>query len=189
MAQCSAATGEAVPSHRGSPGMGLGAIDCTWLERKARSGSKGPRAKKIIAGEQRERPALPGAITTTRKPVLHQNPDRVGTLRTPGFWTLDVPGGTGREHGVQKGEREDGTHIQEDQTHWRTPLTLRELQLLPCPPHQSPSHRFCCYGSHMCKGWPAFLPSLCLLLFSDLSLPPKHTETSKELVVVEDTRT
>jgi hypothetical protein len=110
MAQCSAATGEAVPSHRGSPGMGLGAIDCTWLERKARSGSKGPRAKKIIAGEQRERPALPGAITTTRKPVLHQNPDRVGTLRTPGFWTLDVPGGTGREHGVQKGKRRWDAH-------------------------------------------------------------------------------
>lgn len=36
---------------------------CTWLDRKARSGSKGCKENRIDAGEQREQPAPSGAIT------------------------------------------------------------------------------------------------------------------------------
>lgn len=40
----------------------------TWLDRKARSGSKQPRASRIVAGELGEQPALSGFTTATRKP-------------------------------------------------------------------------------------------------------------------------
>lgn len=168
---------------QGSPGMGAGS-HCTWLDRKARSGSKRCRANRIVAGEQREQPALPGVIAATRKPVLHRNPDTERRLRTQGFQTLDIPGGTRREQGVCVEGRRWDTHPGRSNT--LADPTDRQVYLSPSPLHQSPSHRFCCCGSHMCKDWPAFPPFLCLLLCSDLSLSLKHTVMARDLVVVED---
>lgn len=96
---------------------------------------------------------------------------------------LDIPGSTGREQGVQK--EEDGTHIQEDQTHWRTPLTERSISH-PIPQTTVPVTDFAPMGPTCAKAGP---PILCLLLCSDLPLPLTHTEMARELVVVEDTPT
>lgn len=101
---------------RGSPGLGLGAMALGWTERLDLAARDPKRA-----GEPREQPALSGFATATRKPALHQNPDRQRRRGTQGFQTLDVPEGTSREQGCAEGRRR-ATHPGRS-NHWRTPLT------------------------------------------------------------------
>lgn len=79
----------------------------TGLNRKARAGSRRARANRAIAGRWRGHPALLGVINA----VLHQNPDAERMAQGLRTQKSEVPGGTGREQGGQKGEREDGTHV------------------------------------------------------------------------------